>query len=122
MTHPPYSVVTSFVPANCPCGSVTRQLPTQKSNWRYSGAEHGFGGVVDAPRAADDNAIVIESAARVVMFVIIFITGSSARDPKNAPDRCAEIVPRHPRFTRAVTYRSGQRETGLEPATLSLGS
>src|SRR5262245_28154169 len=33
-----------FVPASLPSGSITSQSPSQKSNWRCSGAEQSAGG------------------------------------------------------------------------------
>jgi hypothetical protein len=38
----PFSIFSMrFVPTSLPCGLCTTQSPTQKSNWRYSGAVHG---------------------------------------------------------------------------------
>src|SRR5262245_41018263 len=52
ITQPSNSRVMRLVPACAPCGSLTFQSPTQKSNCRCSGVEHG--GVAGfAPGAAD---------------------------------------------------------------------
>ena len=41
-----------LVPASVPSGWVTSQSPTQKSNCRCSGPEHGFGGGVEGASCA----------------------------------------------------------------------
>src|SRR5262245_9190469 len=43
MTHPSTSRVMRFVPACAPCGSLTFQSPSQKSNCRCSDVEHDGG-------------------------------------------------------------------------------
>src|SRR5471032_2717144 len=67
--QPPYSDVTTFVPAGFPCGSTTRQLPSQKSNCRYCGAVHGSvvacgAGVDEATSSALAKAMIDWSISR----------------------------------------------------------
>src|SRR5689334_4174786 len=56
-TQPPYSLVTRLWPAALPAGLVTSQSPSQKSNWRYSGAVQGVAGGGAAWAAAAERII-----------------------------------------------------------------